>query len=48
MSAKDIVLKPITDVKVAKKNEKALLKTKEKEETLKKAKNMIEKEDFIF
>lgn len=47
MSAKEIVLKPITDDKVAKKFEEALLKTKEKEEALKKAKNSIDKKGFI-
>ena len=47
MSAREIVLKTVTDDKVAKKIEDALSKTKEKEEALKKAKTNIEKKGFI-
>lgn len=47
MSAREIVLKPVTDNEVAKKIDEALLMTKEKEEALKKAKVNIEKKGFI-
>lgn len=47
MSAREVVLKPVTDSKVAKKIEDALLKTKKKEEALKKAKASVDKKGFI-
>lgn len=47
MAAREIVLKTITDPKVAKKVEKALSKTPEKVEALKKAKEDLVKKGFI-
>ena len=48
MAARDVVLKPITEEKVAEKIEKALSATRKKEEALKKEKENIAKEGFIF
>ena len=47
MSAREIVLKPISSKKVAKKIDTALSKTKKKEEALKKAKTKMIKEGFV-
>lgn len=47
MSAREIVLKPISSKKVAKNIDTVLLKTKKKEETLKKAKTKMIKEGFV-
>lgn len=47
MSAREIVLKPITDKKVAKSLDKALSSTKEKKEALQKAKDKVTKKGFI-
>ena len=47
MSAREIVLKPITEKRVAESFEQALAPTKEKEEALEKAKLNILKKGFI-
>lgn len=48
MAARDVALKPITEKKIAEKIEKALSSTPKKEEALKKAKENVAKEGFIF
>ena len=48
MAARDIALKPIIEKKVAEKIEKALSATLEKEGVLKKAKENVAREGFIF
>lgn len=47
MSAREIVLKPITEKRVADSIERALAPTKEKEEALQRAKENISKKGFI-
>ena len=47
MSAREIVLKPVTKIKVAKSIEKALAPSKEKEEALKRARENVSKKGFI-